>query len=108
MECPEWEKTHEDHGVQVLALHRHPDNPTLCLTELWQPWGCDCSLGSPDIPGHQSCEAGGRVIELGLHSLPPAAVVLHEAFLWMKKMLCIFIYLFLIFMLSIFIYILVS
>ena len=38
--------------VQLLALHRHPNNPTLCipessvqvLLELWQPWGCNHCL----------------------------------------------------------------
>ena len=41
-------------SVQPLALHSHPNNPTLgipgsavqTLLELWQPWGCAHSLGS--------------------------------------------------------------
>ena len=52
MEYPEWGGTHKDHPVQPLFPHRHPNNPTLCLSivqtllELWQPWGRAHSLGS--------------------------------------------------------------
>ncbi|XP_017589485.1 PREDICTED: sodium/myo-inositol cotransporter 2 isoform X3 [Corvus brachyrhynchos] len=46
--------THKDHRVQLLALHRHPNNPTLgipgstvqTLLELWEPRARAPSLGS--------------------------------------------------------------
>lgn len=35
----ELEGAHQDHPVQLLALHRHPNNPTLCLGALFKaPW----------------------------------------------------------------------
>lgn len=49
MECPEVEWTHKYHPVQPLAVHRHPNSPTLCIQtflELWQPWGTAHSLGN--------------------------------------------------------------
>lgn len=67
-EYPELEGTHEDHPVQPLALHRHPNNPnpTLyipgsavpSLSELCQagavtiPWGAFSS--APPPPGEES------------------------------------------------------
>lgn len=32
MEYYELEGTHQEHPVQLLFLHRHPSNPTLCLS----------------------------------------------------------------------------
>uniref|UniRef100_A0A8C3NK42 Uncharacterized protein n=1 Tax=Geospiza parvula TaxID=87175 RepID=A0A8C3NK42_GEOPR len=32
-EKTELEGTHKDHQVPPLALHRHPNNPTLCIPE---------------------------------------------------------------------------
>lgn len=34
MEYYELEETHQKHPVQPLFLHRHPNNPTLCLRAL--------------------------------------------------------------------------
>ena len=34
IEHSELEQIHKDHPVQLLALHRHPNNPTTCLSVL--------------------------------------------------------------------------
>lgn len=49
-EYPGLEETHQDRRVQLLALHRHSNNPSLCLKELSQCSWSSGSLGALTIP----------------------------------------------------------